>query len=145
MTISEQPTDYIYVKADSPSEWDYCDFAIVRVTDEWLDLLEERLALLEPFEERDDFTVWSFGMGRRAISSIPMAKTMARTTSCWMTKIRTGALRIWILSNWSTSRRRKPGSPLTNSSSPRVATLILPRSENTPTSNILLRHFRYRK
>lgn len=63
MTRSEQPTDYIYVKASSPSEWDCCDFAIVRVTEQWLDLLEERMTLLEPFEERDDFYSLEFWDG----------------------------------------------------------------------------------
>lgn len=63
MTRSEQPTDYIYLKANTPSEWDSCDFAIVRLSDDWLDVLEERLALLAPFENRDDFYSLEFWDG----------------------------------------------------------------------------------
>lgn len=63
MTRSEQPTEYLYIKASTPSEWDSCDFAIVQVTDQWLDLLEERLSLLQPFRDRKDFYSLEFWDG----------------------------------------------------------------------------------
>jgi hypothetical protein len=55
MKKSEKPTPYIYIRAYTQSEWDSCDFAILKINAEWLALLRERLELLEPFQGRSDF------------------------------------------------------------------------------------------
>ena len=55
MKTSEKPTPYIYIRAYTKSEWDSCDFAIIKISKTWLELLKERLELIEPFQDRLDF------------------------------------------------------------------------------------------
>jgi hypothetical protein len=55
MERSEQPTPYIFIRAYIQSEWDNCDFAIIKLTDEWLENMRRRIALLEPFKEDSTF------------------------------------------------------------------------------------------
>lgn len=55
MKKSEKPTPYIYIRAYTRSEWDSCDFAIIKISKAWLYLLGERLELLEDFRDRLDF------------------------------------------------------------------------------------------
>ena len=46
MKRSDQPTEYIFIKAYTNSEWDYCDFAIIRITEQWRTVMRKRLNLL---------------------------------------------------------------------------------------------------
>jgi hypothetical protein len=55
MKRSDQPTAYIFIKADTQSEWDCCDFAIIKLTDQWRNEMRKRLTLLEPFKKDDSF------------------------------------------------------------------------------------------
>jgi hypothetical protein len=66
MKRAEQPTEYIFIKAGTQSEWDYCDFAIIKLTDKWQSDMRTRLALLEPFKADDSFynhTYWDYPEG----------------------------------------------------------------------------------
>ncbi len=55
MKKSEKPTPYIFIRAYTQSEWDSCDFALIKISRSWLDILAERLELLEPFKGKSDF------------------------------------------------------------------------------------------
>lgn len=55
MKRSEQPTPHIMILADSASEWDNCDFAIIHITEEWQNVMRRRLTKLERFADDDDF------------------------------------------------------------------------------------------
>lgn len=55
MKRSDQPTEYIFIKAYTNSEWDYCDFAIIRITEQWRTVMRKRLNLLEPFKYDNSF------------------------------------------------------------------------------------------
>ena len=66
MKKSATPTDYIFILANTASEWDSCDFAIIRLTDEWRREMRKRLALIQPFIADDTFYshhYWDFPQG----------------------------------------------------------------------------------
>lgn len=42
------------ILADTASEWDNCDFAIVHITDEWRTLMRQRLSRIERFITDED-------------------------------------------------------------------------------------------
>jgi hypothetical protein len=48
-------TGYVMLKAFTNSEWDACDFVIVKVTDEWRQVMQKRLELVIPFKEDNSF------------------------------------------------------------------------------------------
>lgn len=43
MKRSDTPTGFVMIKAYNNSEWDFCDYAIIRLTGEWLATLRTRL------------------------------------------------------------------------------------------------------
>ena len=66
MKRAEQPTDYIFILANTASESDNCDFAIIRLTGEWLREMRKRLDLIQPFIDDNTFYshhYWDFPQG----------------------------------------------------------------------------------
>lgn len=57
MQISETPTDHLLVRARSDSEWDWCSFAIVHLSNAWKQNQLKRLDTVKPFV--DDYTFQS--------------------------------------------------------------------------------------
>ena len=55
MKRSDQPTEYIFIKAYTNSEFDYCDFVIIHITEQWRGVMRKRLNLLEPFKSDSSF------------------------------------------------------------------------------------------
>ena len=55
MKRANQATEYIFIKAGTADEYDYCDFAIIKLTDQWQSDMRKRLALLEPFKADSSF------------------------------------------------------------------------------------------
>ena len=50
MKASETATRYVLIGAQTNSEWDGCDFAIITITEEWKEQQRERLQLVRPFQ-----------------------------------------------------------------------------------------------
>lgn len=57
MKTSDKPTVNILIKADTNSEWDCCEFAIIHLSKEWKKLQATRLETVKPFT--DDYTFQS--------------------------------------------------------------------------------------
>jgi len=55
MKRSNQPTAYLLVKANTNSYWDSCDYAIVHITQQWKEQLQERIKFLSPLQGDYDF------------------------------------------------------------------------------------------
>lgn len=55
MHLSETPTSHILVRANTNSEWDFCDFAIIHLSDKWKECQIKRLQAVEPFKDDNDF------------------------------------------------------------------------------------------
>jgi hypothetical protein len=55
MKRSTTPTSHIFILADTASEWDNCDFAILELTEEWRSKMRLRLNALERFDADDEF------------------------------------------------------------------------------------------
>ena len=55
MKFSNEPTDYLLVKAGTGSEWDNCDFAVIHATTAWKKTIRERLVAVKPFSEDPSF------------------------------------------------------------------------------------------
>lgn len=60
MKISDKPTGYILIKAHTDSEWDYCDFALIYLSEKWKKLQAERLEAVKPFADNDSFSSINF-------------------------------------------------------------------------------------
>ncbi len=60
MKLSQQPTNYILVKANCQSEWDNCDFAIIFGGEAWAEWLQQRLDATQKVQDYDDFLVLKF-------------------------------------------------------------------------------------
>jgi hypothetical protein len=60
MKKSETITDYILIRATTNSEWDSCDFAIIKLSDEWRDTMQQRIKAVEPFKNDSYFYHLSF-------------------------------------------------------------------------------------
>ena len=60
MKISDKPTAHILVKADTNSEWDYCEFAIIHLSEEWKAEQAKRLALVTPLKGNYHFQSMNF-------------------------------------------------------------------------------------
>lgn len=60
MKLSQQPTDYILVKATCQSEWDNCDFAIIYGGKAWLKWLQARLDAAQKVQDFNDFRSLKF-------------------------------------------------------------------------------------
>lgn len=57
MKISDKPTEHIMIKAITNSTWDWCDFAIIHLTDEWKKEQKKRLDIINPYT--NDYTLIS--------------------------------------------------------------------------------------
>ena len=57
MKTSDKPTVNILIKANTNSEWDCCEFAIIHLSKEWKKLQATRLEAIKPFT--DDYTLQS--------------------------------------------------------------------------------------
>lgn len=55
MKATDKATAYLLVKANTNSEWDSCEFAIVHITDEWKREQAKRLEAVMPFAEDYNF------------------------------------------------------------------------------------------
>src|SRR5690606_38499340 len=55
MKQSDKPTAHILVKANTNSEWDNCEFAIVHLSQEWKEEQAQRLEWIKPFGENYNF------------------------------------------------------------------------------------------
>ncbi len=60
MQRSDKSTVYIFIKAATNSEFDGCDFVIVKVSKKWAATMQERLLLLEVIKKAKDFSHLSF-------------------------------------------------------------------------------------
>lgn len=60
MKISDKPTKYILIKANTDSEWDCCDFALIYLSEEWKKLQAERLEAVKPFADNYSFSSINF-------------------------------------------------------------------------------------
>ena len=66
MKRSNQPTEYILLRAKTNSEWDCCEFALIHLTPEWVEEIYKRLRLIEPFKNDLYFcshTYWDVPVG----------------------------------------------------------------------------------
>ena len=60
MKTTSNITDYVLVKADTKSEWDYCHFAIIHCTKEWKEHLQQRLKAVQSIENEIGFASLNF-------------------------------------------------------------------------------------
>lgn len=49
MQISNKPTNHILIKAWTNSDWDYCDFALINLSNKWIEMQTGRLEAITPF------------------------------------------------------------------------------------------------
>lgn len=57
MKLSDQPTEYILIKARTNSEWDCCEFALINLSEGWKRQQAKRLEAVKPF--KDDYSFQS--------------------------------------------------------------------------------------
>ncbi len=50
MKTTDKATAHLLVKANTNSEWDNCDFAIIHITEEWKKEQQKRIAFLKPLQ-----------------------------------------------------------------------------------------------
>lgn len=55
MKASSTITDFVLVKADTNSDWDECQFALIHCTAEWRERMKQRLQSVQPFAEDYNF------------------------------------------------------------------------------------------
>jgi hypothetical protein len=55
MNISEQPTEQILVRAQTNSEWDNCDYAVIECNVKWAEEIRERLLSSRLYLDNDRF------------------------------------------------------------------------------------------
>lgn len=60
MKISDKPTAQILIKANTSSEWDCCEFAVIYLSEKWKKLQTERLEAVKPFSDNDSFSSINF-------------------------------------------------------------------------------------
>jgi len=60
MKTTDKATAYLLVKANTNSEWDSCEFAIVHIPDEWKREQAKRLEAVKPFAEDYNFQSLSY-------------------------------------------------------------------------------------
>lgn len=60
MQLSDKPTSHILVRADTDSEWDSCDFAIITLSEEWKQAQSRRLEAARSFAGDSSFRGLSF-------------------------------------------------------------------------------------
>ena len=57
MKISDKSTEHILIKANTNSEWDCCEFALIHLSEKWKQQQVKRLEAVKPFT--DDYTFQS--------------------------------------------------------------------------------------
>ena len=57
MKRSDIPTPYLMIKANTNSEWDCCDFAIISLSEDWKKEQQKRIENIKPFS--DDYMLLS--------------------------------------------------------------------------------------
>lgn len=57
MKISDKPTEHILIKANTNSEWDCCEFALIHLSEKWKQQQVKRLEAVKPFT--DDYAFQS--------------------------------------------------------------------------------------
>lgn len=60
MKISDKPTEHILIKANTNSEWDCCDFAIIHLSEEWSKRQAKRFEAVKPFKDDYNFQSMKF-------------------------------------------------------------------------------------
>jgi len=60
MKLSSTPTNFILVKADSQSEWDQCNFALITCDDNWKEAIKKKLEAIGSFDAPDGFLSFRF-------------------------------------------------------------------------------------
>lgn len=60
MKLSDKPTAHILVKADTNSEWDYCEFAIIHLSEEWKTAQKQMLEWVAPLHGKTSFCSMNF-------------------------------------------------------------------------------------
>ena len=55
MKTTSNITDYVLVKADTNSDWDNCHFALIHCTEEWKELMQQRLKAVQSIENEIGF------------------------------------------------------------------------------------------
>lgn len=60
MKRSKTPTQHILIKANTRSDWESIEFAIIYLTESWKALIASRLKAIKQFKADDDFNCHSF-------------------------------------------------------------------------------------
>ena len=60
MKISDKPTENILIKANTDSEWDCCEFAIIHLSEEWSKRQAKWLEAIKPFKDDYNFQSMKF-------------------------------------------------------------------------------------
>jgi hypothetical protein len=60
MNVSQIPTDYIFVRAQTNSDWDNCSFAIISVSSEWRKEQAKRIHFFKALENCNTFNAAQF-------------------------------------------------------------------------------------
>ncbi|HMM16747.1 MAG TPA: hypothetical protein PKC47_04340 [Petrimonas sp.] len=60
MKATSTITDFILVKADTNSDWDECQFALIHCTEEWKEQMQQRLKALQSVEDEHAFVSIAF-------------------------------------------------------------------------------------
>ena len=55
MKTTSTITDYVLIKADTDSDWDYCHFALIHCTKEWGKTMQQRLKTVQSVEAEIGF------------------------------------------------------------------------------------------
>ena len=53
MKRSDKPTSYLMIKANTNSEWDCCDFAIIALSEDWKQEQQKRQRMLDSLKKGD--------------------------------------------------------------------------------------------
>jgi hypothetical protein len=85
MKRSAKPTAYLLLLAGTTSEWDVCDFAIVRLDDVWKIRMSGRLQLVSQFKKDVDFShvAWSDNVEGFYTCSESTVGIMPRKEEAW--------------------------------------------------------------
>ena len=60
MKISDKPTEHILIKANTNSEWDCCEFAVIHLSEGWKQQQTKRLEAVKPFTDDHTFQSMRF-------------------------------------------------------------------------------------
>lgn len=62
MRLVQHKTDYIVIKAETNSVWDSCDFALVEITPEFIEMLEKARELSEPLKKELGYNFYNIAL-----------------------------------------------------------------------------------